>query len=493
MRTIAPTLTILLVVSTSVGAKGPGRLAEVAALQKAVQQAIRDAEPSIACVLVSRSDGYKEFGFAPSGTPGELGSFLPPPSPPPPFARDPRQQQKIASLDLSSPDCVPQSYGSGVVIDAAKGLVLTQAHVVNKATKIYVRLTTGGTWANIHASDPRSDLAVLQLRPPLPRLQAIRIGDGGNLQKGTFVLSLANPFAAGFRDGSPSASWGIISNVRRRASGMLSETDRTRATLHHLGALVQTDLRLEPGCSGGALLNLDGELIGLTTSLAALSGSESPGGFAVPMDGGFRRIIEVLRRGEEVEYGFLGVYLQRDGGRTGRGVRLGEVMAGTPAERAGIKPYEIVVSINDDPVQDNDDLFLRTGMGLAGNKATLRVRSLEGRERICEVTLAKFQVPGTPIASKRPQPRCGLRVDYTSVLGGDFNKGIPEGVLIRDVVPGSPADRARIRPGAVIREVNGQRVLMPADFYREVDQSGGPVELTLNNDGKIERITLPRN
>ena len=124
-------------------------------------------------------------------------------------------------LDLSGPNVVPESYGSGVVVDADNGLVLTMAHVVHNATKIYVRLSGGrGSWADVHAADPRSDLAVLKLIDPPTGLRALKCGDGSRLRKGQFVIGLANPFAAGFRDGSPSASWGIISNLHRRASGV---------------------------------------------------------------------------------------------------------------------------------------------------------------------------------------------------------------------------------------------------------------------------------
>src|SRR5258708_36480887 len=104
---------------------------------------------------------------------------------------------------------------------------------------------------------------------------------------------MANPFAAGSRDGSPSASWGIISNLHRRASGVTSELERLKP-LNHYGTLVQTDVRINLGCSGGALLNLDGELIGLTTSQAALAGSEAPGGYAAPFDSQMKKIIDVL-------------------------------------------------------------------------------------------------------------------------------------------------------------------------------------------------------
>src|SRR5207247_10742088 len=115
------------------------------------------------------------------------------------------------------PNFIPELYGSGVVIDAA-GLVLTNEHVIHGATGLYVRLPgEKGCYASVLAADQRSDLAVLKLDNPLPGLKAIPIGQGEKLRKGQFVLSLANPFAAGFRDGSPSASWGIVSNLRRRA------------------------------------------------------------------------------------------------------------------------------------------------------------------------------------------------------------------------------------------------------------------------------------
>src|SRR5207248_9895782 len=129
-----------------------------------------------------------------------------------------RRHKQIEALDLSLPDTVPESFGSGVVIDAA-GLILTNAHVVRDATKVYVRLPGNrGSWADVHALDPRSDLAVLKLiDDKVPDLQPIKFGDGDKVEVGDFVVSLANPYAAGFRDGNPSASWGMVSNLKRRA------------------------------------------------------------------------------------------------------------------------------------------------------------------------------------------------------------------------------------------------------------------------------------
>ncbi len=491
MRAIARALPLLVLVGAGpVWGQDRSRLADVRALQEAVQQVIDRAEPSIACILVSRSDGYRKLGAPPSSTPGQLGRFdarLPLLGIP---EHDTRRKQEILNLDLSNPDTVPESYGSGVVIDET-GLVLTQAHVVHKATKIYVRLPgQRGSWADVHALDPRSDLAVLRLLDPIRDLKSIKIGDGSKLRKGTFVLSLANPFAAGFRDGSPSASWGMVSNLRRRAPHLTTDVDRSRLTLHSYGTLVQTDVRLHLGCSGGALLNLDGELVGLTTATAALSGGETPGGFAVPMDAGMRRIIDVLRRGEEVEYGFLGVYLQPES-RPGKGVHLTRIAERSPAQRGGLQTGDWIQSINGVPVEENDDLFLLIGTQLAGNTVRLEVSRTEGGPtRTCTVKLAKYFVPGTPIASRRPAPRAGLRVDYTSVLS-QRTTTIPEGVLVREVLPGSAADRARLQVDTVITRVNNQPVTTPAEFYQEMDRAAGPVELTFRGlEGNDERATL---
>src|SRR5262249_55558667 len=148
----------------------------------------------------------------------------------------------------------------------------------------------------------------------------------------------------GFRDGSPSASWGIVSNLQRRAASDPDE-DKQTFPLHVHPILLQTDARLNLGCSGGALLNLRGELIGLTTARAAITGSETAGGFALPLDMNMQRIIGRLRKGQEVEYGFLGV---SGDGLVGReeGLIINEVTSGSPAAKAELNPGEIILSIN---------------------------------------------------------------------------------------------------------------------------------------------------
>jgi serine protease Do len=481
---------------------------EVVALQKAVQQAIERAEPSIACILVSRSEDYAKYpDYAPatdgSGRLGKFAARVYPPFPRRISDDEARQRKAEQALDLSLPDSVPESFGSGVVVDAS-GLILTNAHVVRDATKVYVRLPgKPGSWADIHALDPRSDLAVLKLIDPPQGLKAIKFGDGDKVKVGQFVISLANPFAAGFRDGNPSASWGIIGNLKRRAPGNPNEVERSKQTIHQFGTLLQTDVRLTLGCSGGALLNLDGEMIGLTTATAALSGTETPGGYALPMDAGLRRVIEVLKRGEEVEYGFLGVQMNPNPPPDTKGVIIEGTPTGMPAAAAGLQRNDIIVSVDGKPVKDNDDLFILIGLGLAGNKSRIEVAHPNGRTETVEAELAKFYVPGSVIASKRPPARGGLRVDYTSTLmqrpAGPFGpQPVLDGVVIREVVSGSPADKAGLQKDKIIKEVNGQKVRTPKEYYAAMENARNEVDLTiLSFDGrqsehvKIENKNYP--
>lgn len=470
---------------------------EAAALQKHFHQLIEAAEPSVACILVSRSGSYAEFRQGPSSArDGKLGEFRPPPIV---RAIDAAQRELVRRLDLANPDTVPEAYGSGVVIDEA-GLVLTAFHVVEGATKLYIRLPGAGrgSYADILAGDPRADLAVLRMLRIPADLKAIPISDSGKVRKGDWVVGLANPFAAGFRDGSPSASWGIVSNMRRRViPGVTTEQERIKP-LAQYATLLQTDVRLNLGCSGGAILNLDGELVGLTTALAAVVGGEGAGGYAVPMDANTHKMIEVLKRGEEIEYGLLGVTVNPEERGDGRGVVIQDVSPGMPAARAGLLARDVVTAINGNAVRDQDDLFLHISAALAGTEAEIEVRRAN-RPQTFKARLAKAP-PGKHaegvIAPNRPKPVFGLRVDYASTLG--VGAAPPEGVLVnKDLVPDSPAakklkewvDRATL----VVTAVNDQPVLTPSDFYR-LAGGKGPVTLDVVEVGGAaarRKVTLP--
>jgi S1-C subfamily serine protease len=462
---------------------------EAVALQKHLHQLIDAAEPSIACVLISRSKDYTDFGQGPSAArDGRLGEFRPPPS-----TRwvNPAQRDLIKRLDLASPETVPEKYGSGVVIDGEKGLILTTFHVIEGATKIYVRLpgTGRGSYADIHAGDPRADLAVLRMLHPPADLRAIPIGDGSKVRKGDWIVSLSNPFAAGFRDGSPSAAWGIVSNLRRRQpQAVIDEVQRLKP-LSQYSTLLQTDVRINLGCSGGAVLNMDGELVGLTTALAAIEGGDAAGGFAVPTDANTRKMIDVLKRGEEIEYGLLGITVNPEQRGDGRGVPIQDATAGMPAGRAGLQPRDLVTSIDGHPIRDQDDLFLSISAALAGSEVKVGVlRNGVPREFTARLTKAQ-QGPWEPIASNRPRPVHGLRVDYASTQGAG---AIPaDAVVVSELEPGSPAAN-KLNKGMYVVAVNGKPVPTPADFYR-LAAGKGPVTLdVVESDGSGRRkVTLP--
>jgi serine protease Do len=474
----------------------------LAALEKRVKRAVKENGPSVVCIHVSRSSAYHK---APWGTPpnleyaGDLGLFDAEAARKK-VAEHPQRERllnAIADHDLSDPKVVPESYGSGMVVDSS-GLILTNYHVVKGATKLYVRLPgKGGSWANIHAGDPRSDLAVLKLLTPPAGLKALELGDGSTVREGQFLLTLCNAYTPGLRGGdAPEISSGQVVALRQTLpDAKLAESELHKPTLHHYGTLLQVDAKLAPRCSGGVLIDLEGKAVGLTSALVAVTG-DRPGGFAIPFDTGTQRIIEVLKRGEEVEYGFLGVVLDRGDfpGMRQNGVRLSRVAPGSPAGRAGFVGGDVIISVDGKPVRNHSDLLLHVGMGLAGN--TVKVVARRGRGVVQNnVKLGKFFYPGPILAAKRPPARFGLRVDHSSI----FNQRnpfpgarvLPEGVVIREVIPGSPADAALLQPDKLITHVNGKQVTTPSEYNAALVKIGRSVTLTIvNPEGQSDDITL---
>jgi serine protease Do len=441
-------------------------------LELALQSAIAKAEPAIACLLIRRD----------RERPADLN-------------RKP--------TDLDDRTAPPDFYGSGVVIDP-QGLILTNYHVVRKAGRILVRLPARSpdeppreANASIFAADSRCDLAVLKVERMGP-LPALSLGEGEKLKKGSLVIALGYPHAVGFREGSASATAGVISNLRRRPPGVTTEIDRTRV-FTNLGVLLQTDARLQLGSSGGALVDLDGKLVGLTTATAAITGVDAPGGFAIPIDANYRRIIEVLSRGEEVDYGFLGVTTTNNplfDRPSGGGFYIDGVTPNSPADRAGLRRGDAILAVNGQTIREYDDLFLFLGAALAGRRTELKIQPFGERvPRTIEVTLVKYPIDtdkDAVRASKRPPSVYGLRVDYSSIVAKS-GEPLPDGVLVREVLANSPAKAANLTEFVdVITHVNEKEVDTPADFYREVDRankSGEKLRLTLRNPQRV--VTLP--
>ncbi len=393
--------------------------------------------------------------------------------------------------DPTDPDFVPSEFGAGVVIDRA-GLILTTCDVLGdledyQVSEFYVTAADRKVRsATLKAADPRSNLAVLDVKSR--DLTPIELGDGSQLRKGQIVLALGNPYAIA-RDGQASASWGIVSNLQRKAGRAPDDSNQSgKSTLHHLGTLIQTDAKLNFGASGGALLNLHGEMVGLTTSLAAAAGYEQAAGYAIPVDETFRRILDDLRNGKGVQYGFLGVQpdlniVARQMGE--QGVLVRDVVRGTPAERSGIRPGDLITHVNGKAVHDFDALVLHVGSQRAGQQVLLAVER-GGQQIPVPTTLAKYRVYGQPVVTQ-PEPAWrGLRVDYwTAVvdfwLDREQLQAIDEEgcVVITEVEQDSPAAKAGCKPNVAITHVDGARVSTPQEFMAAVASLTGPVTLRI--------------
>ena len=452
-------------------------------LLKAVEQKLKAAHeragPCVACVVVSRSELYPKPAKPPAHA-GKLGDFTPAA-----FLKDNPGKAKLAlHLDLSDAKSLPEhGYTGGVVVDAS-GLILTTYQPLEGATKVYVHLPGGkGSYADIHAADSRCDLAVLKLLNPPPGLKPIPLGDvrladapGGaraTVFRGKLVVLMTNPLCSGFAFDKPSGGVGALSNVRRRLGSPLADETVNRSAYAY-GAFLEHDAKLHAGISGAALLNLDGEMIGLTTQGHALSGAENGPGFAFPIDANARRIIDVLKRGEEVEYGYLGVTFRRGT------LAIDAVSPHSPAWAAGIPAHQDqrITRINDVPVSDFGDLLFFATSGLAGTPVKVTVGE-EPAATTYVVTLGKFKNPQPFLASVRPEPVFGLRVDHGCVLAQKVfrgfpaapNRAVPPGVCVREVADDSPA-AARFKTLGdgptrwLITRVDGAAVTTPDEFYK---------------------------
>ena len=479
----APFLFLAFALASPLWAADPPR-ASAKALEEQMQKVIEESTPSVVAIVVSHQ---KYPGGRPDPkAPGKLGGYVANDPPSPRFG--PFLPRPVNKLDLSKPENVADNtFGSGFVVEGSKGLVLTTQHLIDGATKIFVRLPNGeGSYADIQASDARSDLAVLKLlkapagltEAKFAPVQLVDSPDGkkANLKRGSWVIALGHPLASGFVDGSPSASWGILSNIRRRSGVSPQREDlRTNKPLHTYGSLLQTDARITLGSSGSALFNLDGEIVGIGSSVAAVQGSEANGGYAIPFDANYRRIVEVLKLGLEVDYGFLGVSPSTV---PGGGVLVSNISPGSPAYDAGIRSDDILKKIDGNALRDTDDLFLYVGAPLAGTEVTIEYLS-DGKPKIAKVTLAKMTNPLPSIASNPGPNVFGLRADYSSLrLIGLFNNMFnaprvipPIGVAIKDLETGSSAEKrfkeaGEATAGWIITRVDDTAVKSPAEFYK---------------------------
>ena len=256
-----------------------------------------------------------------------------------------------------------QATGSGVIVDAAQGYVLTNGHVVDNATRIEVTTKENRRFtAKLVGRDTETDIALLQI--PSQNLVAVPMGDSDRLQVGDFVLAVGNPFGLG-----QTVTSGIVSALGRSGLGIEGYED-----------FIQTDASINPGNSGGPLVNLQGQVVGINTAILAPGGGNIGIGFAVPVNMARRVMDQILRYGE-VKRGRIGVAIQdltpdlaqAMNTRQTNGAVIARVESGSPAEKAGLKTGDLVVAVNGTVVHSGTQLRNMIGLARIGDQVTLTV------------------------------------------------------------------------------------------------------------------------
>jgi len=388
---------------------------------------------------------------------------------------------------------VTQPVGTGVAVKAG-GLILTNYHLVVPSTEgvrweLYVWLPGGRRVpAQIVAADPRSDLAVVKV--DAPGLKPLPTAARNLLRRGRIVLVLSRP--TGERGEEPgAATWAMIGNVAPRIDA------DARRTIHTDGTLVQIDARMPEVGSGAAVVDLEGRLVAVTTSMEAIAGFRERGTFAIPVFNRFGWVVEKLSAGLPVEYGFLGVTRNAPihiGGADGHepaeeGVRISDVLPASPASWAGLKSGDRIVRIDETPIREFADMTRLVGLMPTGRKCEVHYRRGDHRLRTT-VTLGKYPVQGRVIASAGPKPWRGMRIDWATVLMqsdevvdrlGRLESRRPA-VIVVECLEGSPAGKAGIQPGRIVFKINGTPVASPSECYRLLRAAKGNVKIETDED-----------
>jgi Do/DeqQ family serine protease len=365
---------------------------------------------------------------------------------------------------------VPQQYrqvqglGSGVVIDADHGYLVTNHHVIARAEDIQVTLHGGRQLeAKVIGSDPKVDVAVIKVNAD--RLTAAKIADSDRLRVGDFVVAIGNPFGLG-----QTVTSGIVSALGRRGLGIEAFEN-----------FIQTDASINPGNSGGALVNLRGELVGINTAIMGPNGGNIGIGFAIPVNL-VRAVATQLIKYGKVRRGVLGVVTQDlspilaaafDLGRS-QGVIITRVKAGSPAARAGLRPGDVIVSFNGHRIENSADMRNIVGLLTVGTKVRMEILR-DGHKRMAEAVIAGMKTQ--TVQGRALDPRLAGCV-LSNIEESSLRYGKIAGVRVAKVQAGSSASCANLRPGDLILSINRQPVENLRDARRVL--RGDPNPLLLN-------------
>lgn len=371
-----------------------------------------------------------------------------------------------------------QGLGSGVIVDAREGLILTNNHVIDGADEIEIRLEDRREFfAEIVGQDPQTDLALLKI--DARNLTDLPITETDDVMVGDYVIAVGNPFGL-----SSTVTSGIISALGRDGRG---SGDRYED-------YIQTDAAINPGNSGGALVNSKGELIGINTAIVSRSGSSAGIGFAVPTRT-IRNVMSQLIEYGEVRRGRIGVQISnvtpelRDGlGLPSvKGALVQSVVEDSPADEAGLEDGDVVIAFNGSDVEDSADLRNAVGLLTPGTAADITYLR-DGRRRTTRITVEAFDedrdVLDERAADDIPSMESFSGATITDIPSDlDLREG-DEGVFISSVRPGSRAFRSGLRRGDIIRSINRTDISNLRDFEDFIESNEGPYALVVERDGQ---------
>lgn len=378
-----------------------------------------------------------------------------------------------------------QGLGSGVIVrrDGNTYYVLTNAHVIGEADSIIVTLDDGREYeADLVGSDERKDLALVSMETR-DELQVATFGDSNTLRVGDWVVAIGSPF--GFQS---TVTAGIVSALGRRGGPAGNISD-----------FIQTDASINRGNSGGALVNLRGEVVGINTWITSQTGGSVGLGFSIPINNVKGAVDDFIELGS-VRYGWLGVSIRSVPRAMAEDLRLPStegalvyhVFQGSPADEAGLLPGDFVTRINETEIEDSDQLVLMVGDLAVDEIATFRVIR-QGEERTVEVRIAERQAERS-IAEQNQALWPGLGVfPITEEIRSEAEvPGNVEGVIVSSVESRTPASVAGLRVGDIITRVGTVPVASVLGFYRELNATESDVGLQVWRDGSTQTVTVAR-
>jgi Do/DeqQ family serine protease len=371
---------------------------------------------------------------------------------------------------------VEQSLGSGVVVDAAKGYILTNNHVVGGADDITVTLQDGRSFkGRLVGTDPATDIAVVKI--DATGLQALPLADSSKLRVGDFVVAVGEPFGL-----SETVTSGIVSALGR--SGLGGEGYQN---------FIQTDASINPGNSGGALVNLRGELVGINSMIFSPSGGNVGIGFAIPSNLAAGVMRQLIAHGK-VSRGTLGIQTQDVTPRIARmlglhderGVVVTDVARGSPGDRAGLQIGDVITALDGKPLGDSQQLHNTEGLEPVGSVLHLTVRR-NGAERQLDATLAPEKL--ATVDGRTLDPRLA-GVVFSELNENQRNQGMA-GVAVASVSADSDAAQAGLEAGDLVVGVGHYRVTSVRDIQRLAGVRPRTLVLVVASHGELQYVQIP--